>query len=124
MTMLTLQPRGSQPSSGTIVPKVRHAMTDLRRLPGPDQDHWGWQQDGACRGSDNAVFFHPDFERGTNRDARAAAAKAVCAQCPVLRQCREHALTVQEAYGTWGGLDELERKIIFKTMRQSKRVTG
>ncbi|MTA96041.1 MAG: WhiB family transcriptional regulator, partial [Actinobacteria bacterium] len=36
-------------------------------------------------------------------------AKAICASCPVLAQCRDHALAVQEPYGIWGGLSEDER---------------
>ena len=55
------------------------------------------------------MFFHPDGERGRNRSARESAAKAVCAVCPVLTQCRSHALAVPELYGIWGGLGEEER---------------
>ena len=84
-------------------------MSDLTRLPGPALSHWQWQMHGACRSSDTEAFFHPDNERGPRREAREAAAKAVCATCPVLRECREHALTVQEPYGIWGGLSEHER---------------
>jgi WhiB family redox-sensing transcriptional regulator len=28
----------------------------------------------------------------------------------VIVQCRHHALTVQEPFGVWGGLDETERR--------------
>ena len=45
--------------------------------------------------------------------ARDAAAKAVCASCPVLAQCRAHALEVREPYGVWGGLTEDEREAIY-----------
>ena len=84
-------------------------MSDLSRLPGPTLDRWEWQQRGACRDLDTEVFFHPDNERGPRRDRREAEAKAVCAGCPVLVQCREHALAVQEPYGVWGGMSEPER---------------
>jgi WhiB family redox-sensing transcriptional regulator len=43
------------------------------------------------------------------RQRREDAAKALCARCPVIEQCREHALRVQEPYGVWGGLSEAER---------------
>lgn len=36
-------------------------------------------------------------------------AKAICSECPVLAQCREHALQVGEVYGIWGGMGESER---------------
>ena len=96
-------------------------MADYSRLPAPTLDHWDWQSHGACRGTDTAVFFHPEFERGTNRESRTAAAKAVCARCPVLEQCRAHALSVGEPYGTWGGLDELERRTILRTLQRRDR---
>ncbi len=59
---------------------------------------------------DSAAFFHPDAERGYARSARIAAAKAVCRSCPVLVQCRHHALTAEEPFGVWGGMDERERR--------------
>lgn len=96
-------------------------MADVHRLPAPTHDVWDWQSRGACSGTDTAVFFHPEFERGTNRTTRVARAKAICARCPVLDQCREHALTVQEPYGTWGGLDELERTVLIKGRRRRAR---
>ena len=63
-------------------------MTDISRLPGPQSDLWEWQLHGACRGKDTELFFHPEGERGPRRANREAAAKAVCATCPVLLQCR------------------------------------
>ena len=87
-------------------------MTDLSRLPGPALDRWEWQADGACTTQDTELFFHPDNERGPSRSGREARAKAVCAACPVLRQCREHALRAREPYGIWGGLAEHEREAI------------
>ncbi len=71
-------------------------MTDIRRLPHPSTDAWDWQLKGACRGVDSAVFFHPEHERGPSRSTRERKAKAICARCPVLQQCRQHALTVRE----------------------------
>ena len=56
------------------------------------------------------MFFHPAGERGKARRTRIETAKAVCAACPVLQACREHALAVREPYGIWGGLDESERQ--------------
>lgn len=99
-------------------------MADHSRLPAQTRDHWDWQSRGACRDTDTAVFFHPEFERASNRATRTAAAKAVCARCPVIERCREHALTVQETYGTWGGLDELERKHIITTLRAHDKATA
>jgi WhiB family redox-sensing transcriptional regulator len=84
-------------------------MADTRRLPVPVTDVWDWQMRGACRGMDSTFFFHPDGERGSARAGREARAKQVCRACPVLEQCRAHALAVHEPYGVWGGLTESER---------------
>jgi WhiB family transcriptional regulator, redox-sensing transcriptional regulator len=71
-------------------------MTEISRLPGPVMDLWDWQYEGACREADPTLFFHPEGERGSARRRRAASAKAVCANCPVLKECREHSLAVRE----------------------------
>jgi WhiB family transcriptional regulator, redox-sensing transcriptional regulator len=87
-------------------------MAEISRLPQPIADHWDWQYQGACRTLPSEMFFHPDGERGPRRRNRENAAKAICATCPVLIRCREHALAVQEPYGIWGGLSEEDRLAI------------
>ncbi len=75
----------------------------------PKIESWDWRSEGACRGLPPDMFFHSDGERGSSRRRRESAAKAVCATCPVLAECRSHALAVPELYGVWGGLGEEER---------------
>lgn len=87
-------------------------MTDVSRLPVPITENWEWQLLGSCRGTDGELFFHPEGERGPRRANREAAAKAVCRSCPVVLQCREHALSAREPYGVWGGLSEHDREAI------------
>ena len=87
-------------------------MAEITRLPKPLAQTWQWQQSGACRELPSDVFFHPDGERGPNRRNREKNAKAVCATCPVIEQCRTHVLTIQEPYGIWGGLTEDDRLVI------------
>lgn len=94
-------------------------MTDIRHLPGPGPDFWEWQLHAACRGMDTETFFHPDNERGPRRANREAAAKAVCARCPVINQCGEHALRVREPYGIWGGMSESERDDVLAGRRRA-----
>jgi WhiB family redox-sensing transcriptional regulator len=84
-------------------------MTPLPSLPAPVSSNWDWQLDAACRDTNNDVFFHPPGERKRHRQQRISAAKQVCAACPVITQCREHALAAVEPYGIWGGLSEDER---------------
>lgn len=69
----------------------------------------------ACRGADTSMFFPP-----LGGDARPA--KAVCAGCPLVTECREWALSQPTAYvyGVWGGLCETERK----ALKRRKRTAG
>ena len=52
---------------------------------------------------------------GPARRNRDAAAKAMCLRCPVLQQCREHALRVREPYGVWGAMTEEEREAHYRS---------
>lgn len=70
---------------------------------------WTWQQNAACRGEDEVLFFTPEAERPHERDIRERKAKAICSQCPVLTECLDYALSRPEKYGFWGGLDERQR---------------
>ena len=96
------------------------------QLPGPAASKWEWQLHGSCRGVDSSVFFHPDGERGRARSNREQRAKAICRRCPVMEQCRAHALEVAEPYGIWGGLSESERDIILRptSRNRGRRVAG
>ncbi len=84
-------------------------MPKVARSHKPNIDSWEWRLDGACRGLPTEMFFHPDGERGPSRRTRESEAKAVCATCSVLAECRSHSLAVPELYGIWGGLVEEER---------------
>jgi WhiB family transcriptional regulator, redox-sensing transcriptional regulator len=68
-----------------------------------------WRLRAACRRVDSAVFFSPDAEQGREREVREVRAKAICARCPVIRECAVYALTAGERYGVWGGLSEQDR---------------
>ena len=83
----------------------------------PIVETWSWQLDALCRNVDPAMFFHPDGERGRARIRRQQKAKAVCAQCPVVTRCREHALRFGEDFGTWGGLSEDDRELSHRRVR-------
>ena len=106
------QPRTDRPARTVL------EMTDTRRLPKPVANEWDWQLKGSCQGLNSSVFFHPDGERGSARSRRADRAKAICQRCPVLEQCRRHALAVREPYGVWGGLTEEERRELWTSERE------
>ena len=84
-------------------------MADTARLPGCNEQSWQWQLHAACRGMDGSLFFSPDTERDRRRERRETAAKANCARCPVIVDCRNHAFKVRESDGIWGGMTETER---------------
>ena len=96
-------------------------MTVITRLPGPRAELWDWQLAGSCRTADPSLFFCPEGERGPARRRRELAAKTVCLACPVLQQCRAHALTVREPYGVWGGMTPEEREARLSTAIPEQR---
>lgn len=97
-------------------------MSETSRGLRPTVDAWEWQLLGSCREADPDLFFHPELERGAARQHRDAAALAVCAECPVLRQCRQHVLTHRENYGVWGGLTEDQRDTIWSERTDKRKL--
>ena len=74
-----------------------------------------WQRQAACRGPEAALFFAPTVpEARPERDEREARAKSICASCPVQPECLDYALRIREPHGIWGGLNELERRMILE----------
>jgi WhiB family redox-sensing transcriptional regulator len=71
-----------------------------------------WRELGACRGLEPSIFF-PD------EDEDATPAKEVCADCRVRVSCLEHALTIREKQGVWGGATERERRRIIRQRRKT-----
>jgi WhiB family redox-sensing transcriptional regulator len=84
-------------------------------LPRPAVPIGSWVRRGLCAGADPEIFFPP------RRPGRADAAKAVCAACPVRRECLRYALRAPEEHGVWGGLDEPERAEIRRRRREAAR---
>ena len=68
-----------------------------------------WRELAACRDADDTLFFHPEGERGSTRQRRTNAAKAICQECPAMLACRDLARARRETHGTWGGESEDER---------------
>jgi WhiB family redox-sensing transcriptional regulator len=82
--------------------------THCLRLPPPTEDAWHWQLRGSCLGQPLEVFFPDDDSRSSLR-RREDEAKRICRQCPVLNECREHALRTPEHHGVWGAMTARER---------------
>ncbi|MDA3032182.1 MAG: WhiB family transcriptional regulator [Actinomycetota bacterium] len=79
---------------------LQHTNTELK-----------WWHLGACRGLDSKIFY-PDDE------ASSIFAKSVCSTCSVQTECLEHALTIREKAGVWGGASERDRRRIIRQRRQ------
>lgn len=93
-----------------------------------DQD---WQAEASCqperRGTaDPYPFFGEDKEVESPREAllREEQAKAICQKCPVQLECLEFALTTNEPYGIWGGLNQVERKRLWHERRRQLRAAS
>lgn len=70
-----------------------------------------WQEDAACRTEDPDLFFpeHAGARHPTS-DWRYAAAKAVCARCPMTAECLGFALSRNERFGVWGNTVPADRE--------------
>ncbi|MGW0607300.1 WhiB family transcriptional regulator [Streptomyces sp. NPDC002644] len=93
-------------------------------VPGPrsarrDRDQEApWHTEAVCRRDEAGLFFAPSKEPTAARLSREEAAKRVCAGCPVMVECREHALLQPEPYGVWGGLTAAERRLVLARRRR------
>ena len=74
-------------------PARRRVVLPVSRAPGG-----GWRDRAACKGEPPEWF---DAET----DENAARALAVCAGCPVRRECFAAAAADRAASGVWGGVD-------------------
>lgn len=70
-----------------------------------------WSNQAACLSAEPELFFPIGTTGGALDDI--GAAKAVCARCGVLSECRDYALRTRQPFGVWGGLDEEERKAVW-----------
>jgi len=66
----------------------------------------------ACVGEDPELFFPVGTQGPALRDI--AAAKRVCARCPVTLECLDTALSGGQTSGVWGGTCEQERDALLR----------
>lgn len=71
-----------------------------------------WKQHGACRGAPPGPWFS---ESASDQ----AAAKQVCAGCPVNQQCAEYGTNENIPYGIFGGLTARQRKLARQRRNQA-----
>lgn len=68
-----------------------------------------WQELGSCRRLAPEVFYPEDGGR-RGLQAREEQAKQICRRCPVVSDCRNHALSARETYGVWGAMSARDRQ--------------
>ncbi|MDA8061824.1 MAG: WhiB family transcriptional regulator [Actinomycetota bacterium] len=78
-----------------------------------------WRDEAACRDVDPRLFFA--VGSGPEALEQLALAKAVCGECPVAQECLIFAVTTNQEYGVWGGLDEEERREVRRQWRRASR---
>lgn len=78
-----------------------------------------WINRAACVGVNPEAFSSEDLPAsGTSRRSSTAAAKAVCAACPVANDCLLYAIENQVDHGVWGGLTGQERLMLERPRRR------
>lgn len=77
-----------------------------------------WRDRAACRTEDPELFFPV----GTTGPAleQIEQATAVCARCPVLKECLDFAMETGQDAGIWGGLTEDERRALKRRRARSR----
>jgi WhiB family redox-sensing transcriptional regulator len=78
-----------------------------------------WMLAAACYGHPSLFFAPDDSETRSERRRREAAAKSVCARCPVRSECLMDALEGDERFGIWGGLTERERRSLRRSPNEA-----
>jgi WhiB family transcriptional regulator, redox-sensing transcriptional regulator len=94
------------------------AADPARPVPVREDQDGPWHAEAVCRRDEAGLFFAPSKEPTAARLSREEAAKRVCARCPVMVECREHALLQPEPYGVWGGLTAAERRVVLARRRR------
>jgi WhiB family redox-sensing transcriptional regulator len=70
-----------------------------------------WRELAACRGADPELFHPVGYAwEGEGNAARARAALAVCAVCPVQLECLSEAVELGDVFAVLGGTLPAERR--------------
>lgn len=73
-----------------------------------------WVDKAACAPMPTQIFFADDAPTKEK-------AKQTCGGCAVRRECLEYALVARIDAGIWGGLDEDERRRLWRRLRSSQK---
>lgn len=78
-----------------------------------DWDEQNWREKAICRNS-NAELFFPIGTTGHALEI-VEAAKEVCKQCDVKKECLQFSFDTNQESGIWGGYSESERRLLKKS---------
>lgn len=90
------------------------AVNDPDDLRDPDD----WRTRAACRGIDPELFFGTGTNKRIDR-TRERDAKAICEGCNTRVECLAEALSNDEEYGIWGGMNADERRSVARRLREA-----
>lgn len=87
----------------------------IRPIESLDTEDEAWRADAACQSIPNAweLFFSEELQD-------IAAAKRICAECPVIASCLEGAIGRSEPCGVWGGQLFLNGRILANKRRRGR----
>jgi len=81
-----------------------------------------WWSLAACQSVDPDLFFPMSATNPARSEL--AAAKAVCANCPVQDECLQYALAAGQVQGIWGGMSEEERRLLRQRRAKARARAG
>lgn len=74
-----------------------------------------WRDAALCR-KDPDLWF-PDGKTGRHL-VQIRKAKQICRSCPVTELCATWAVETRQEYGIFGGMDEVERRVLLRRIRR------
>ncbi|OFE14231.1 hypothetical protein BA895_11500 [Humibacillus sp. DSM 29435] len=82
-----------------------------------------WVGRAACVGVSPETFSSEDLPTSGSprRSTTTAAAKAVCAACPVSSDCLRYAIDHRVEFGVWGGFTGAERQLLARARPRPDR---
>jgi len=103
--------------AGPVQPGQPNKTRDWVRMTALD-NRAGWWTRAACASADPELFFPISYSGPALRQV--AQAKAICARCPIQRECLRYALDAGSIQGVWGGMTEEERRRFARRERRAR----
>ena len=84
-------------------------------------DRGHWRRQAVCVGKPSELFFPPSADSPPPVAAWSPEpAQAVCAACPVRRDCLEWAVATRQPDGVWGGVEPGELRRLWRRPRSNQ----